>query len=132
VRGGAIPMLAWGTLLLVLLIGNWVWTGDSIQVGLFAMATGLVYATAALLVAWNRQALRRGPPPPSFEPEAVPQASLAAVLVGLGIACVGFGLVWAGFLIYFGAGVVVLSSARLMLEWRAERREIRAIEESQR
>lgn len=125
-------MLAWGTLLLVLLIGNWVWTGDSIQIGLFAMATGLIYATAALLVAWNRQALRRGPPPPSFEPEAVPQASLAAVLVGLGIACVGFGLVWAGFLIYFGVGVVVLSFGRLMLEWRAERREIRAIEESQR
>jgi hypothetical protein len=125
-------MLAWGTLLLVLLIGNWVWTGDSIQIGLFAMATGLIYATAALLVAWNRQALRRGPPQPSFEPEAVPQASLAAVLVGLGIACVGFGLVWAGFLIYFGVGVVVLSFGRLMLEWRAERREIRAIEESQR
>jgi hypothetical protein len=131
-RGGAIPLLAWGTLLLVLLIGNWVWTGDSVQVGLFAMATGVIYASAALLIAWNRQALRRGAPPATGAPEAVPETSLAAVLVGLGIACIGFGLVWAGFLIYFGAGVVVLSFGRLLLEWRAELREVRAIEESRR
>ena len=50
-RGGAIPLLAWGTLLLVLLLGNWVWTEDTIQVGLFAMATGIIYATAARLTA---------------------------------------------------------------------------------
>ncbi len=24
-RGGAIPVLAWGTLLLVLFVGNWIW-----------------------------------------------------------------------------------------------------------
>jgi hypothetical protein len=131
VRGGAIPLLAWGTVLLVLLIGNWVWTGDSVQVGLFAMATGLIYASAALLVGWNRQALRRGPPPETLEPEAVPQSSLAAALVGLGIACTGFGVVWAGFLIYFGLGVVVLSFGRLLLELRAERSELETIRESQ-
>lgn len=131
-RGGAIPMLAWGTLLLVLLIGNWIWTGDSVQIGLFAMATGLIYATAALLVAWNREAVRRGPPPPAADPDVVPQASLAATLVGLGIACIGFGLVWAGFLIYFGAAVVVLSLGRMVLELRAELREVRAFREQRR
>jgi hypothetical protein len=79
-----------------------------------------VYALAALLVAMNPEALKTGPPPSEDEPEVVPEASLAAVLVGLSIACIGFGLVWAGFLIYFGAGVLVLSLGRLVLELRAE------------
>jgi hypothetical protein len=120
VRGGAIPLLAWGTLLVVLLIGNWIWTGDAVQVGSFALAAAMVYALAVLLVAWNRQALKTGPPPPEQEAEVVPEASLAAVLVGLSLACIGFGLVWAGFLIYFGAGVLVLSLGRLVFELRAE------------
>jgi hypothetical protein len=120
VRGGAIPLLAWATLLVVLMAGNWIWTGDSVQVGTFALAAGLVYALAALLVAMNPEALKTGPPPSEDEPEVVPEASLAAVLVGLSIACIGFGLVWAGFLIYFGAGVLVLSLGRLVLELRAE------------
>jgi hypothetical protein len=65
--------------------------------------------------------VKTGAPPPDDEPEVVPEASLTAVLVGLSIACIGFGLVWAGFLIYFGAGVLVLSLGRLVLELRAER-----------
>jgi hypothetical protein len=120
VRGGAIPLLAWGTLLVVLLVGNLIWTGDAVQVGTFALAAGVVYTGAVLLVVWNRQALHTGPPPPDDEPEVVPEASLAAVLVGLSVACIGFGLVWAGFLSYFGAGVLVLSLGRLVLELRAE------------
>jgi hypothetical protein len=120
VRGGAIPLLAWGTLLVVLLVGNWIWTGDAVQVGSFALAAGVVYALAVLLVVSSRQALKTGPPPPEDELEVVPEASLAAVLVGVSIACIGFGLVWAGFLIYFGAGVLVLSLGRLVLELRAE------------
>lgn len=119
-RGGAIPLLAWGTLLVVLLVGNWIWTGDAVQVGSFALAAGVVYALAVLLVVSSRQALKTGPPPPEDELEVVPETSLAAVLVGVSIACIGFGLVWAGFLIYFGAGVLVLSLGRLVLELRAE------------
>ena len=30
-RGGAIPVLAWGTLLLVLFVGNWIWDNTSHQ-----------------------------------------------------------------------------------------------------
>lgn len=131
-RGGAIPLMAWGTLLVVLLVGNWVWTGDAIQVGTFALAAGLIYAGAALLVALDRQALHKGPPAPTDEPEAIPTASLAAVAAGLAIACIGFGLVWAGFLIYFGAGVLVLSLGRLALEVRAEHQTREALEEQRR
>lgn len=131
-RGGAIPLLAWGTLLVALLVGNWVWTDDAIQVGTFALAAGLIYAGAALLVAMDREALRKGPPVPTGEPEAIPVASLAAVVAGLAIACIGFGLVWAGFLIYFGAGVLVLSLGRLLIEVRAEHQEREALEEQRR
>lgn len=126
-RGGAIPLLAWGALLVVLMSLNWIWTGDAIQVATFALAVVAVYAGAALLAATGRDALRRGPPAREPGPEALPQASLAAVLVGLSIACILFGLVWSGFLIYFGAGVLVLSLGRVALELRTERESVRRL-----
>ena len=42
-------------------------------------------------------------------------------------ACILFGIVWAGFLIYFGAGVLVLSLGRLALELRAQRKSRREV-----
>jgi hypothetical protein len=122
VRGGAIPLLAWGTLLLVLLAINWIWTDDAIQVSSFAFTVLAVYGAALLLWAAKREALRRGPPPPRGDPEPVPEASLSAVLIGLSVACILFGLAWAKFLVYFGAGVLALALGRLWLELRAERR----------
>jgi hypothetical protein len=126
VRGGAIPLLAWGTLLVVLLAINWIWTGDAIQVGLFALAAVAVYAGGGLLALTRREALRRGPPPLTSDPEALPEASLAAVLAGLSVACILFGVVWAGFLVYFGGGVLLLSLGRLALELRSERESLRS------
>ena len=126
-RGGAIPLLAWGALLAVLMTLNWIWTGDAIQVATFALAVVAVYAGPALLAATGRGALRRGPPAPEPGPEALPEASLAAVLVGLSIACILFGLVWSEFLIYFGAGVLVLSLGRVALELRTERESVRRL-----
>jgi hypothetical protein len=120
-RGGAIPLAAWGTLLVVLLTLNWIWTGDAIQVGTFAYAALAVYTVAALLWVLGRDAVRRGPPPASRDPEAVPEESLAAVMIGLSVACVMFGLVWAQFLVFFGAGMLVVSLGRLAVELRCER-----------
>ena len=121
-RGGAIPLLTWATLLVVLLAVNWIWTGDVIQVGSFAFAALVIYAGGGLLfVVAGRQALRRGPPSPGTDPEPVPQTSVAAVTVGLSIGCILFGVVWAHFLVYFGVGVLVLSLARLGVELRAQR-----------
>jgi membrane protein implicated in regulation of membrane protease activity len=121
VRGGAIPLLAWAGLLTVLLALNWAWTGDAIQIGSFALAVLVVGVGAGLLALTGRQALRRGPPQPATDPEAIPEASLAAVIVALSLACMLFGLVWARFLVYFGAGVLVLALGRLVLEVRAQR-----------
>jgi hypothetical protein len=120
-RGGAIPPLAWGTLLLVLLAINWIWTGDAIQVGSFGFAALVVYGAALGLWLGRREALRRGPPPPEPELDPEPEASVAAVVIGLSIACVLFGVVWSNFLVLFGAGTLLLSLGRLVIELRAER-----------
>jgi hypothetical protein len=121
VRGGAIPLLAWATGLVVLLAINWIWTGDAVQVGTFTYAALAVYAGAGLLVVAHRHALRPGPPSPRHDPEAVPDGSLAAVIAGLSIACILFGVVWAKFLVFFGAGMLVLSLGRVAIELRSQR-----------
>lgn len=124
-RGGAIPLICWATLLAVLLAINWIWTGDAIQVGTFAYAALSIYTGALLLWLFSRAAIRPGPPAPPDDPEAVPDASLATVSVALSIACILFGLAWASFLIFFGAGVLVLSLGRLAVELHAERSMLR-------
>jgi uncharacterized iron-regulated membrane protein len=120
-RGGAIPILAWGTILLVLAIGNWVWDDRTVS-GLAATgAVAIVYAFAVAIWLARREAIRRGAPEPRTEPEAVPQASVAAMLIGLATGCALFGLAWAKFLLYFGIGVFVAAIGRLVIELRAER-----------
>jgi uncharacterized iron-regulated membrane protein len=120
-RGGAIPLLAWGTLLLVLFIGNWIWDAKPVNAATAAFAAIVIYAFGLLLWLARRESIRRGPPEPRADPEEVPGHSLAAVLAGLSVAAVLFGLVWANFLVYFGAAVLLGSLGRLALELRAER-----------
>jgi hypothetical protein len=122
VRGGAIPLLAWGTILLVLYTGNWIWEGRPIQVASMVFAILVIYGGAAILWLLSRAALKRGPPPPQPELDVVPEASTGAVLAALGAASILFGLVWALFFVYFGAGLLLAALGRLALELRAERR----------
>jgi MFS family permease len=127
VRGGAIPLLAWATLLVVLLAINWIWTGDAIQVGSFAFAAVAILAAAlAVIIAGRRDALRRGPPQPLGEPEAVPTASLGALLVAVAVGSIVFGLAFGRFLVYFGAGLLIVSLGMVVRELLAERRQRRA------
>ncbi len=127
-RGGAIPLLAWGMLLAILGAINWIWTGDAIQVGTFAFAVLAVWAGAGLLIALaGRVALKRGTPEPSPGPEAVPQASLGAVLAALAVSSILFGFVFGTFPIYFGAGLLIVSIGRLTIERRAELRTRRRV-----
>ena len=120
-RGGAIPILSWGTILLVLAVGNWVWNGKAVGSGAASAAVLIIYAVGVAVWLARREALRRGPPEPRTEPESVPHASLAAVGIGVSAGCALFGLVWAKFLLYFGIGMFVASVGRLVLEMRAER-----------
>ena len=120
-RGGAIPMLVWGTILLVLALGNWVWNGKPVSGAAATAAVAIVYGFAVALWLRRREALRRGPPEPRAQAETVPQASVSAMVIGLSIGCALFGLAWAKFLLYFGIAVFVLGVGRLILERRAER-----------
>jgi uncharacterized iron-regulated membrane protein len=122
VRGGAIPLLAWGTILLVLYSGNWIWEGRPIQVATTVFAILVIYGGAALLWLARRDAIERGPPPAEPEIDPIPEASTGAVLAALGVASILFGLAWALFLVYFGAGLLLAALGRIALELRAERR----------
>jgi hypothetical protein len=120
VRGGAIPILTWATILLVLCIGNWVWDDKAVNGAAATAAVAIVYAFGVAVWLARREAIRRGPPEPRTEIEDVPQASVSAVAIGLSIGCALFGLAWAKFLLYFGIGLLVVSLGRLALELRAE------------
>ena len=121
-RGGAIPLLAWGTILLVLAIGNWVWNAKAVNGAAASAAVAIIYLFGVLLWVSRREAIRRGPPEPRPELDSVPQASLAAAGIGVSLGCILFGIAWAKFLVDFGTGLLVLSVGRLVLELRAERR----------
>lgn len=115
-RGGAIPLLAWGTLLLALFIGNWITDDRGVNPAVAGFASGLIYAIGLALWLARREALRRGPPRPRRDPEPLPTASLAAAGVGVSVACVLFGIVWSRFFVYFGIGALVLALARIGVE----------------
>lgn len=122
-RGGVIPLLAWAMLIVLLLALNWVWTDDLIQVAAFAFtALSVIGWGVVLIVARPREALRRGPPEPSAEPESVPTASYGSVLLAVGAATVVFGLVFGHFLIDFGFGVLAAGILLVAREQYAERR----------
>ena len=121
-RGGAIPVLAWGTILLVLAVGNWVWDAKPVNAGAASAAVAIVYVFGVALWASRREAIRRGPPEARPVLDSVPQASVAAAGIGVSLGCILFGIAWARFLVDFGTGLLVLSIGRLVLELRAERR----------
>ena len=120
-RGGAIPILAWGTILLVLAVGNWVWNGRLVGGLAASAAVAIIYLFGLAVWLARREALRRGPPEPRTEPESVPQTSLAAVGIGVSAGCALFGLAWAKFLLDFGIALFIVSVGRMALELRAER-----------
>ena len=120
-RGGAIPILAWGTILLVLAVGNWVWNGKPVGSGAATAAVLIIYCFGVAVWLARREAIRRGPPEPRTENEVIPQASVAAMVIGLAAGCALFGLVWAKFLLYFGIAMFVVGVGRLIVERRAER-----------
>lgn len=125
-RGGAIPVLVWGTILAVALALVSVWTGRGIVVGVAGFAVGATFATAlAVILLRPREALRRGPPEPSPEPRAVASASVGSVLLAIGAAALVYGLAFGRFLIFFGAGLMVVATAILAREKLAQRRALR-------
>ena len=111
-RGGAIPLLFWALLLALSGTLNAIWAGITIQTATFGAAVIATLVTAAALLARPR---RRGA-------EAVPRASFAAAFTAVGLAVLLFGLTFGHFLIYFGAGMILVGLGGLLRELRAQRR----------
>ncbi len=124
-RGGAIPVLAWGTLLLALYVINWIWDATHLNPVVTALAVAIVFATGlALIVLGGKRALRTGAPGPDASPKPVPQASSGAVIAALGLASIVFGFTFGSFLVYFGAGLLVIALGRIGSERAAQRRAV--------
>ena len=122
-RGGAWPLLGFGTLMLVMMTANWIWTGDAIQIAAYGFAATVAYLAAAVAIGLGRrEALRRGGPPAVSAPQAIPAASLSSALIGFSASTIVFGLVWGRFLIFFGVGLLVASTVMLVRERAAQRR----------
>lgn len=130
-RGGAIPIFAWGTLLLVLMIINVIWAGSQIQAETFGYSLFAVYGTALVLSVVRRDAVRRGPPEPEPSLRAIPQTSLAAMILGIAIGAMMLGVVFGKFLVFIGGGVWLLAAGRLVVEVRAQRKSLRGEMEEQ-
>ena len=121
-RAGAIPLLVWAALIGVLFAIHWIWTGDTLQIGSFGFAIGLILACAAVTVARDRDTVRRGAPEAGTEVRAVPGASLGAPLVAAAFVACGFGLIFGSFLVFIAAGVFVGGVFVLVREIAGERR----------
>jgi uncharacterized membrane protein len=125
-RGGAIPLLVWGVILTLLFALNVIWTGKGLDAAMAGFAVAATVGMAFALIALRpREALRKGEPPPSPEPEAIPTASYGAVLLAIGVAAVIYGFAFGHFLVYFGAGLVVVALGILVREESAQRRALR-------
>lgn len=122
-RGGAWPVLAWACLIGLLFAGDWIWTGETVEVAVYGFAVLMVLTTGVALVLHSREAIRRGPPPhdEGRRLHSVPDFSTGAVGAALAVAFVVFGLAFGHFLIYFGCGLFVLALGRLTIELRAQR-----------
>lgn len=125
-RGGVIPVIAWFALNGVLFIVHLLMTGheqaDVPADGLAAFALGILIVWVLAFLAESRQTLRRGAPELDGRPEAVPTASLGAILVAFSFVACGFGLVFGTFLVLIAAGAFVGGLFVLVRELRDERR----------
>jgi uncharacterized iron-regulated membrane protein len=126
-RGGAIPVLVWGTLLLILATMEWIWDATVVNPWVFLFAVLVIYLFGVFLWLANRDAVRKGPPESKGEPEAVPRSSLAAATAGVSVALIVYGIEFGAFLIFIGGGLLLLSLGRLGRELIWQQRSLQAV-----
>lgn len=125
-RGGAIPLLVWGFILVVLYALNVIWTGKGLDAAMAGVAVAATFGTALAFIALRpREALRKGEPSPSEEPRAIVSASYGSVLLAVGVGSLVYGFAFGHFLVYFGAGLIVVSVGIIAREKHAQRRALR-------
>jgi hypothetical protein len=125
-RGGSLVMVVWALLNLILLIGDWIWQGTQIGVAMTGYTVLLIDGLALIWWASNRESLRRGPPDHDPTPQPVPRASLGSALIGFSIVVILYGVVFGKFLVFMGAGLLVVSLGRVARELIWQQRTLRA------
>jgi hypothetical protein len=109
----AVPLLGWAALLTVLASVLWIWTPDDLPPAILSGAAGLAWAVG--LVAMTR----RRPPPPL---RTAPDLSLASVMVAVAVAMLVVGALVGPWLVFAGAGALVIGLAGVTRELLAQRR----------
>ncbi len=125
-RGGAIPLLVWGTLLLILAAINWIWDATGVNPYAFGFAVLVIYLFAVAIWLLNGEAVRRGPPEVNPEPQAIPRISVAAAGAGIAVGVILYGIVFGFFLILIGGALLLLSLGRLGRELIWQQRSVQA------
>ena len=124
-RGGARPIIVWLAILVVAGIVDAIWTGDLVQIAMVLVAVLVVGSLVTFLVIAEPDSLRSGEPGPRG-PEPVIRRSFAAFFTAIGLALFVFGWDFGKFALYAGAGMMVLGLGRLIGEWRAQQKALRA------
>ena len=107
------PVLAWAALLTVLTVVLWLWTADELPPALFGGAALLGWLVGLYLLL--------GPSVPA-QVRPVPELSLPSVLVALAIAMLVVGALVGVWLVFIGAGALVLGLVGVARELLMERR----------
>lgn len=127
-RGGAIPLLLWGSLLSLTTLLNVIWMGSAVAAAIFCAALVMVFGTAGMLILRAPESVRRGEPGLRRGRRAIVRASSGAMLLGSGLGVFVFGFSFGHFPIYFGAGMMVVGAGRIVLERRAQHESLQRAE----
>jgi hypothetical protein len=113
VNRAAVPFFAWAALLTVLAVVLWAWTSDDLPPAVFGAAAAIVWV-AGLVALFVRR--RR----PGARP--APDLSLASAFVAFAVAALVLGALVGRWLVYLGAGLLLIGLVGVARELRAQRR----------
>ena len=109
----AIPLLVWAALLTTLAGVLWIWTSNDLPPAIFSGAAG---------IAWLIGLYGLLRPPALARIRMAPDLSLPSALVAFAVVMLVLGALVGRWLVFLGAGVLVIALAGLARELRAERR----------
>jgi hypothetical protein len=127
-RGGAIPLIVWGTINLILVAIDWVWEGTTgspsfhVNLAITAYLLLAVFVPAIVYVLVHREAGRKGPPGHERGLHAMPRISLASAGLAVAAGLIAYGVVFGKFLVFIGLGLLIAAAGRLGRELVAQQR----------
>jgi hypothetical protein len=115
------PALFWGLLMCLLaVLGITVFDEPVVKFSALMFGIGGAMVLLAVVLAVTGLGESRVP-----AVEALPNLSPSAAATATGVVLAGLGAIWGLWLVYIGAGVVVIGAAGLARELRAQRRSLR-------